>query len=104
MPDPRNYLRDRGLDNGPDAPQPAPFRVNLDTGQIVGTEPEQPAIPIGLPDDYPARVLAVKQVGNFALSDDGFDETMTIIHRLHAFLTATEKPEPAPKERIHTDK
>lgn len=106
MPDPRNrnFLRERGL--GDEAPAPAPlpqFPFAIAGGEIVGAEAsEQPPMPPGLPDDYAARLVAVEQ-GIRLMHEDGIDEVMGAVHRLHAFLTATERSAPAPKSHTFTD-
>src|ERR1700674_1813888 len=94
----RDYLRDRGLADGPTpaVPTTPAWGVDLKTGMVIEPQGDivRPPEPPPLPDDYNARCLAL-ECGRGALIPLGIDMTMEAIHRFHAFLTATE---PAPKE------
>lgn len=117
-PDPRNYLRDRGLADDPPAGQPAPFRVNLETGEIVSADPGVTQLQApGLPDDYAARLVALETarmsfpypVGEEIRQSERAHwpaEVRRIAGEFLAFLTANEKPEPdetLAKSHIFTD-
>ena len=86
MPAPRDYLRDRGLADGPTPPpQPPPFSVDLVTGAVVAAEPETVAVPTDYPFDYTARVQAL----DFACRFAGAEKVAQLARQFHAFLMDT---------------
>lgn len=92
----RDYLRDRGLADGPTpaVPTTPAWGVDLKTGMVIepqGDVVRPPELP-PIPDDYDARCRALEAGLVFRTT---LEETLKATRFFHAFLTATE---PAPKE------
>jgi hypothetical protein len=106
MPDPKQFLYERGLaDRPPDAtPDRMWFPFRMQDGELIPAE----GVPVSdpravLPDDYAARVLAL-EYSTRVFADEGLDPIKVATRWFHSFLTNSEPQVESIEQTTFTDK
>jgi hypothetical protein len=85
-----NHLRDRGLSDDPPPVEQPPFWVDMaGIGGVDGSAAQAPVVPVGLPDDYAARLVALETAA--AQAGDGKD-VLPLARAYLAFLLGVDPP------------